>query len=121
MPSTIDRRLLTARSPGEARLVRETPVSAVYGLSADVRPPMGEDARRTLETRIEAVLSGAPLTPAELDYWLRLVKWAATTGRDAAAEDALEELVESPDLALPDTHPQQPPTSEEPPPRAAEG
>jgi len=71
---------------GNGAAVREVPVAATWTVYTDVRPPMGEQARRILEERIEAVIRGAPLTPAELDYWLKLVRWAATSaGADVEA------------------------------------
>jgi hypothetical protein len=96
-------------------------VSAAQALSADARPPVGEGARQKLEERIGDAIKGAPVTLEELGYWLKLVRWAATSGgRDPA--DELEELVDSPELKVRGADRRQPsPESGEPPPEAAEG
>lgn len=93
MPSSLVQLAAAARSGARASdsaaaTVHER-VAARYGLHADARPPIGESARSELERRMgEAMLQGDPVPLSEVGYWLKLVRWAATSADATALEEA---------------------------------
>lgn len=70
MPSTLLKRPLTPRSGS----VREN------GAGSYQAPPEGSLALKVLEAQVHAATLGGPVTITQLDYWLELVRKAATSG-----------------------------------------